>query len=416
MSAESRYAMYVIGTVESNCNWSAVNYNDPITLGMMQWYGNRAYELLNRGRSADPQGWEAFRSAAPALAGQVETNSTRWTTRYLNRVEGNAWVAWSQRKENHAFQEAQWDDDFQAYSDTCDKYGFPGANVRERIFFMSMYHQSPVSALRVLGSVSASATLDLLHSAALNDGILGQYRTRYDRAYTMLRNWDGVSEPPDFGQSGSVNDSQGGNAPTISGTPDSTAWINVQQDTIYMHEKNRVRTFYHSTAQNWMEKFEKGVPVNTGQQTNPGNDTGTGAASKVVDWVRQRVNKYAYSQGAGRLNPESTGYTDCSGLWWRAYMDVTGVDVGTWTGQQATKGSLVADSSNEDIRQAISKVRAGDLLLLGGRPNFDHVEGFVSNGSAQTLSHGGPGNGPNYFDAVTEAAYFGGSWQIRRYV
>ena len=33
------YAMYVIGEVESNWNWQSVNYNDPITIGMMQWYG-----------------------------------------------------------------------------------------------------------------------------------------------------------------------------------------------------------------------------------------------------------------------------------------------------------------------------------------------------------------------------------------
>lgn len=40
------YAMYVIGEVESNWNWTAVNYNDPITIGMMQWYGTRAAALL----------------------------------------------------------------------------------------------------------------------------------------------------------------------------------------------------------------------------------------------------------------------------------------------------------------------------------------------------------------------------------
>ena len=97
-------------------------------------------------------------------------------------------------------------------------------------------------------------------------------------------------------------------------------------------------------------------------------------------------------------------------------MDVTGVDVGTWTGQMAQKGSLVADSSSISIQSAIGKVKSGDLLLLGSRPNFDHVEGFVSNGNAQTLSHGGPDKGPNYRDAITEIQYFNNSWQIRRYL
>lgn len=61
MSNQSLYAMYVIGKVESNNNWSSVNFHDPITIGMMQWYGTRAYGLLNRGRSADPTGWSNFK-------------------------------------------------------------------------------------------------------------------------------------------------------------------------------------------------------------------------------------------------------------------------------------------------------------------------------------------------------------------
>ena len=48
------YAMYVIGEVESNWNWTAVNYNDPITIGMMQWYGTRAAALLNRVKNEMP--------------------------------------------------------------------------------------------------------------------------------------------------------------------------------------------------------------------------------------------------------------------------------------------------------------------------------------------------------------------------
>lgn len=416
MSNQSLYAMYVIGKVESNNNWSSVNFHDPITIGMMQWYGTRAYGLLNRGRSADPTGWSNFKNSANSLASQVESNSANWNLRYLTQSEGNAWIEWSKRVENHAFQQAQWEEDYHDYSGVCDRYGFPASNIKERIFFMSMYHQSPVSAFRVIGSVSSTASLDLLHSAALNDQVLGSYKNRYNTVYDLLKNWDGQSAPPDFGQSGDVNTSPGGNAPTISGTSDKTAWIHVKQNTIYLHDNGKIRTFYPSSAQNYIEKFSQGTPVDNNNQTDHGSDTGSGSSSKVVEWVKSRIGKYDYSQGPGRLNPDSTGYTDCSGLWWRAYMDVTGVDVGTYTGTMAQKGTLIADSNNTTIQEAISKVKSGDLLLLGKRPIFDHVEGFVSDGQAQTLSHGGPGKGPNYRNAIEEIPYFGNSWQIRRYV
>ncbi|QHJ77226.1 MAG: hypothetical protein [Bacteriophage sp.] len=416
MSNQSLYAMYVIGKVESNNNWSSVNFHDPITIGMMQWYGTRAYGLLNRGRSADPTGWSNFKNSANSLASQVESNSANWNLRYLTQSEGNAWIEWSKRVENHAFQQAQWEEDYHDYSGVCDRYGFPASNVKERIFFMSMYHQSPVSAFRVIGSVSSTANINLLHSAALNDQVLGNYKNRYNTVYDLLKNWDGQSAPPDFGQSGDVDSSPGGNAPTISGTSDKTAWIHVKQNTIYLHDNGKIRTFYPSSAQNYIEKFNQGTPVDNNNQTEHGSDTGSGSSSKVVEWVKARIGKYDYSQGPGRLNPDSTGYTDCSGLWWRAYMDVTGVDVGTYTGAMAQKGTLIADSNNTTIQEAISKVKSGDLLLLGKRPIFDHVEGFVSDGQAQTLSHGGPGKGPNYQNAIEEIPYFNNSWQIRRYV
>lgn len=43
-------AIKAIGTVESSFDYTAINYNDPITVGIMQWYGTRASALLRRMR------------------------------------------------------------------------------------------------------------------------------------------------------------------------------------------------------------------------------------------------------------------------------------------------------------------------------------------------------------------------------
>lgn len=37
-----------IGTVESSMNYAAINYNDPITVGIGQWYGTRAAALIQQ--------------------------------------------------------------------------------------------------------------------------------------------------------------------------------------------------------------------------------------------------------------------------------------------------------------------------------------------------------------------------------
>lgn len=182
--------MYVIGTVESNCDWSACNYVDAVTVGMMQWYGSRARNLLERGRTADPDGWNTFASAAPTLSQQVQLNDIDWTARYLSAVEGNAWKTWAQRDENHAFQEVQWEADWDGYQSTMTNFGFPDGNVKERIMWACAYHQSPAQAQRVLASCSAAATLELIYTTILADGVLGQYRNRYTTAYDLLKSWD----------------------------------------------------------------------------------------------------------------------------------------------------------------------------------------------------------------------------------
>ena len=201
-------------------------------MGMMQWYGTRARNLLERGRTADPDGWKAFSASAPILAQQVQSNSINWTARYLSTAEGNAWKTWAQRSQNHAFQEAQWEADWGGYQNTMTNFGFPSGNVKERIMWACAYHQSPAQAQRILASCSATATLELIYTTILADGVLGQYRNRYTTAYNLLRSWDGASAPPDFGQTSKPSNTPGGDRPGIDGKPGSTAWIQLQGDNL----------------------------------------------------------------------------------------------------------------------------------------------------------------------------------------
>jgi cell wall-associated NlpC family hydrolase len=271
----------------------------------------------------------------------------------------------------------------------------------------------------VLGSTSGTANLDLLHSTALNDGVLGQYRNRYDTAYAMLKSWDGQSAPPDFGQVGDAPAPGGdpGGAGTITPTPAQQRYISLVGDVLVLHDKGKTYQFYQTAQQVWTNSGTAGTPI-SGGQTDTGSDTSSDAGAKVVAWVAARIGKYAYSQGPGRLDPEASGYTDCSALWWRAYQDVTGINVGRWTGEQAGLGTRIAVSGTDTPASAVAKSKPGDLLLLtwsGHNPNYDHVEGMTGTGTDQTLSHGGPGNGPNYFQATTEMG-MASEWELRRYV
>lgn len=421
MDNTALYAMYVIGTVESNCDWGACNYIDAITMGMMQWYGSRAYGLLNRGRTADPTGWATFALAAPTLAAQVEANSIDWTNRWLTYAEGNAWKTWAARTENHAFQESQWEADWNGYSSTMSNYGFPTGNVKERIMWACAYHQSPASALRVLGSCSATADLRLIYTTILNDGVLGQYRNRYSTAYNLLSSWDGTSAPPDFGQTSEPDTSTGGgDSPTIDGVPAGGSWIELQGDNLIAHGEDGTTAYYvKASAQTWVYRYSEGSPIEGGQ-TGGGSTSGDASAdaAKVVEWLRSRIGKFAYSQGSGRLDPDHSGYGDCSSVIWRAYTDTLGIDVGTWTGAMKDKGTLVCSSASTSVADAIGMARAADILLLDWGATttaYDHAELFTSDGGDEVLSQGGPDNGPQLGSASADMNY-ASRWEIRRYI
>lgn len=421
---QTMYAMYVIGQVESNHTWTAVNYHDPITLGMMQWYGTRAHGLLNRGRTEDPDGWAAFKAAAPSLAAHVEANDLDWPHYYITAAEGNAFIAWAGRDEQHAVQQNQFTEDCAGYGQVCDQYGFPAGNIAERIYFMVMWHQGPKYALQVIGGCSATAGLQLLHTTCLNNGVLGQYANRYTTAYDMLRDWDERSAPPDFGQ---VSDTQvvrpgeGGNKPPAQqATPAAKSWIQAQGDCLYLHEGDKVRQYRKTVSQTWLYAGEAGKPIEGGQKpaepVDPTPEPGDSKGDKVLKLYESWEGRFAYSQAGGRLDPLNTGYGDCSSTIWRAYQDALGIDVGTWTGAMVGKGTQVYHSDRDSVAEAIAGSHAGDLLLLAWswrNPSYDHVE--MMTGGPRCIGHGGPGMGPTYKDAATQMQ---GAvmWEIRRHV
>lgn len=283
-----------------------------------------------------------------------------------------------------------------------------------------MWHQSPASAVQVLGSTSATASLDLLHSTVLNHGVLGRYQNRYNTVYNMLKNWDGASAPPDFGQTSEPIVSEGGDKPTITPTPAKKRWIQLNGDNLYLHDGDKTTTFLKSSAQNWFESLDKGKPITGGQQpetppTPPAPDQSKG--QKVYDLYKSWTGHFAYSQAGGRLDPLHTGYGDCSSTIWRAYQDSLGVNVGTWTGQMAQKGTRIAISGQDSADNAIKKAKVGDLILFawnGYNASYDHVEMYTGDG-VHCLGHGGPGNGPIQKDLRTQmnGAYM---WEVRRYI
>lgn len=414
------YAMYVIGEVESNWNWTAVNYNDPITIGMMQWYGTRAAALLNRIKNEMPT---AYGQLASSLRSDIESHdagSTWWTSRYLNRDEGNSIITVFQDEENHVIQENQAIADFEGYITTLENWGMSQSHPKPLIFAMSMYHQSPASAGQVIATAGGSADLDRIYGVCMNHGVLGRYRNRYNTVYQRLKDWDGESNPPDFGQSGDVDTTPGGNNPGISTEESKLGYIIQRGNLLILYGKGEYAkgvTFYPAGTQKWINGYNaNGTDIGGGNEGG-GSETGSAAQNEICNLYRSWLDRFAYSQGAGRLDPISSGYGDCSSTIWFAYQQVAGIDVGTWTGAMAGKGTKIAGGYSGD-NLPIEDMQPADLVLImwnGWNGSFDHVELYMGNN--ELWGHGGPGYGPD--QTTTDARnyprymYY---WEVRRYL
>lgn len=185
MSPENSYALYVVGTVEAGLQWDAVEAANLQGIGIAQWSFGRRLQVLNKMREADPTGYAAFKSAAPEIAGLVESGGD--FTRPLTSTEAAAFRTWAAHSESHEGQRKQFAEDYAGYP---QEYG----DDRMQILWVTAYHQSPANALKVPKALN----LAQLKTNILNTYPFQPYVSRYNQAYSLLTVWDGTSNPPAF--------------------------------------------------------------------------------------------------------------------------------------------------------------------------------------------------------------------------
>ena len=405
-------AVKVIGTVESGLNYTSINYGDPITVGIMQWYGTRAAGILARIANEEPSSWTgAAQSVKDSLSAHPPTDGY-WNSRWLTKEEGESLKPILKATAHIQTDQAQ--KDLEAYKQVAINIGMDiDGNTNAVIFFFTMYHQGPKYAMQVMASAGANSSIDRLRSYCLNNPTLGQYRNRYNTAYDLIMAGDisGVDEPTDP-------------TPAPPGGDNSTGDSRLESDISYIeqigthlliHRKGKSKLFaYFDGRQRWTITQDKDtgsevVPPTTNPNPDPGGDTST-KMSAMINFAKSVENKYSYAQAPGRMDPESSGLTDCSGFVYYIYNRFYGINVGTWTVEQNERGTLIQHTSGALDE---SSMKIGDLILYsweGGR--VDHVEMYI--GNATILGHPGPGKGP-YEKPITwgsSAVYR----NVRRYV
>lgn len=119
------------------------------------------------------------------------------------------------------------------------------------------------------------------------------------------------------------------------------------------------------------------------------------AIQNMLDWQAAHKGKVHYSESAStRLDSDTADLltaTDCSGMFHGMMKHFGGIDVGTYTGNECTHGTLVTQSKS--AARAGYGMLPGDGILFdwdGGR--WDHIAMYAGDG--RIWNHGGPGAGP----------------------
>lgn len=424
-----KVAIKAIGQVESSLNYAAINYNDPITVGMAQWYGTRAAAILNRMRAAHSAEYARVDAGLRSRLETVSEGSSSWNTYYLSRQAGD-----SLRDLLLASKDIQGDQivkDLESYFSVAKQYGInPETDTDAFILWCVAYHQGPRYALQAANNYSGGG-LNAMYNAIMSNGVLGQYYNRYNGAKNIIASKD--TSGVDVGVAGVITPGNGGsvgqNGQQVSVDGGKVVITADDSNILTMRSKFGTHRLYSRGHNLWEVNIGEIVQNITGGQAgapNQGGGGGGGAVpsdgsngAKALAWVLARLGKFAYCQCPGRQDPDHSGITDCSGLMYAAYKATSGTFVGTWTGDQYFRGQAVIERGSGAMTAAQKALlRPGDMIVMAWRstgsvyPETDHVEMVVDQNT--TVGHGG---NPYYGPVKKSIDILGATrwWTVRRH-
>lgn len=396
--AQQMYTYYTIATVETGCNYSAVNQSDPITLGILQWFGLNAYNyVLKPMQEQTPDYYAMLSQHIKDKVDQGQTSWGAWSNFYLINDDAASFALASESEAVHELQDQCailylfGTGDGGTYGAVTKDTG--NTDVKSIVFLMSMYHQSQAATRLCMQTLGPNQSIETLRNWCFSNTTFSPYKNRYNKVYDLLASWDGVSMPPDFGQSDEL---------LPGGDPGGSISSGTLQNTIgYIQQTGDDLVVYGpmgSTGSLLCRNTGRGVwlPVQSTAAANPGAGSPSGGEAPPAspddpaDFPAMRqlwydhANQWNYGQGDGRLDPVNSGYSDCSAcIYWAANAATNNKysEMGKWTGAMLENCHVVWECDGaQEI--PIDVLRPGDLIIFdytyGGYT--DHVEWYFGNG------------------------------------
>lgn len=402
LAAVEAEALDVMATIESNLTWNAVDYNSNIKVGIVQWTGGNAARLLDTLESTDKQ------QLATTLLSDLATyaySDPFWSSRFLSKDEGNSIIEALGTATAETTQRSFFSTMIDSYDSVMSTWGCNSAGTVDQqkafIFYACIYHVNIVVAANICSAIGGTATVNDIYDAVMNKPQVSTIREWY-KVRDMLIQWQGV-EPTVTGDTTQPWTEPGGGGQqnaTITQVESQIQRIGQTGQTLIIYGKDNANgvVCYRSTNNFWIPTSNTAAPPTPTPVTPPAPvDPATQS-----EWEQMRQLWYdnegawRYSQGPGRLDPPSSGYSDCSASIIWAVSKIRpdlGRALGEWTGSMVNAGREIArGSTGAGAHIDTSLLQPGDILLVGNNYTFDnaksHVEWYFGEGQLWGSGYG----------------------------
>lgn len=172
-------------------NYGSINKNDngAVSIGKVQWHGNRALSLL---KTVINKNTAQAKSILDDKLYEEIKNKNNWTTRIVTTAEAMQLSKLLLTKEGKNAQDDLAEKDIEAYVNNGIKLGIEDKQVL--VYYADVENQGGAGASRRVGKAAitragSASKVDLTdyHKAALADSIMGRYSSRRNRVYEKCK-------------------------------------------------------------------------------------------------------------------------------------------------------------------------------------------------------------------------------------
>lgn len=189
----------LIGAGEGNFGTVTKNDNGALSIGKMQWHGNRARDLLKSIKDSNPDVYNSYLKGTG-----LKSLTSDWSNYTLNSNQADAISSLLSSSVGIEAQNSLIERDVNSYIEKGKSLGI--TDPQALAYFADLYNQSPARAVSI--AKNSDKTLSGLHKAAMSDGVMSKYSTRRKNAYSAAQN---ISDSYDAGGTGLMSEKDAAN-------------------------------------------------------------------------------------------------------------------------------------------------------------------------------------------------------------